>query len=149
MREDGAINPDSITIDEDRLKLSIDRLINQEAFSLTSLNAFIREVANNTLPTQYWQKIFDEFGANMALTKEIAPPMMIKLLTLRCVALPETEQEFMAWIGQNSSPLLTEVYNDFRGKLLRNISSYYGSRFDLFCLDDQGKPIHNTFYNES
>ncbi len=62
---------------------------------------------------------------------------------------PETESEYMAWIEQNSSPLITEVYNDFRGKLLRNISSQYGNRFDLFSLDDEGKPILQTFKSES
>ncbi|MGK7897870.1 MAG: hypothetical protein AB4372_30695 [Xenococcus sp. (in: cyanobacteria)] len=50
---------------------------------------------------------------------------------------------------KNSSPLLTEVYNDFRGKLLRNISNQYGECFDLFSLDDEEKPIPKTFSNES
>ncbi len=109
----------------------------------------MREVTETDFPEQYWQKIFDEFGAKIALTKEIAPPMIIKLLTLRCLALPETEQEFRSWIGQNSSPLITEVYNDFRGKLLRNISSYYGHRFDLFSLNNEGKPVPTTFSGES
>ena len=134
-RESMAINPNSITIDEKRIKSLIQRLINQEAFSLTSLSAFMSEVTDGDLPTQHWHKIFDEFGAKMALTKEIAPPMLLKLLTLRCLALPETEPQFMAWVGQNSSPLLTEVYNDFRGKLLRNISNQYGDRFDLFSMN--------------
>ncbi len=60
-----AINPDSITIDEDRIKSLIQRLIHQEAFSLTSLSAFMREVTDGDLPTQYWHKIFDEFGAKI------------------------------------------------------------------------------------
>ena len=148
-RECIAINPNSITIDKERIKSLIQRLIHQEAFSLTSLTAFMSEVIDGGLPTQYWHKIFDEFGAKMALTKEIAPPMIIKLLMLRCLVLPETEPEFMAWLGQNSSPLITEVYNDFRGKLLRNISNQYGDRFDLFSLDDEGKPIPKTFKSES
>ncbi len=75
--------------------------------------------------------------------------MIIKLLTLRCLALPETEPEFLAWVGQNSSPLITEVYNDFRLKLLRNISSQYRNRFDLFSLDDEGKPILKRVKSES
>ncbi|MDJ0660427.1 MAG: hypothetical protein QNJ42_13210 [Crocosphaera sp.] len=136
-REHIAINPNSIIIDEDKIKEIIKRLIYQEAFSLTALTAFMREVTKSGLTDQYWHKIFDDFGASMALTKEIAPPMMIKLLTLRCLALPETEQEFMAWIRQNNSSLITEVYNDFRGKLLRNISSFYGDYFNLFSLDDK------------
>ena len=149
-RENIAINPNSITIDEKRIKSSIQRLITQQAFSLTSLSAFMAEVVNGNLPTQYWHKIFDEFGASMALTKEIAPPMIIKLLTLRCLAIPETESEFMAWIGNNNSLMITEVYKDFRGKLLRNISSQYGGdRFDLFSLDDEGKPISKALPDES
>ncbi|MGK7960065.1 hypothetical protein [Crocosphaera sp.] len=137
-REHLGINPNIIVFDEDKIKVLIKRLIHQEAFSLTALNAFMREVIESGLPQQYWHKIFDDFGASIALTKEIAPPSIIKLLTLRCLAIPETEQELIAWIGKNRSFFNTEVYNSFRGKLLRNISSLYGNRFDLFSLDDQG-----------
>ncbi|MDJ0729859.1 MAG: hypothetical protein QNJ33_07690 [Crocosphaera sp.] len=144
-----AVNPNSIVFDEERIKVSIQRLINQEAFSLTALSSFMKGIIESDLPDQYWHKIFDEFGASMALKQEICPPMIIKLLTLRCLAIPETQKPFMSWISQNSSPLIAKTYNSFREKLLRNISSLYGKRFDLFRLDQQGKPIANTFSTES
>ncbi len=138
-----------VVFDEDRIKGLIKRLITQKAFSLTALSGFMREVTETALPTQYWHKIFDDFGATIALKKEIAPPMMIKLLTLRCLAIPTTEREFMNWMGQNSSPLTAEIYNNFRENLIINLSSYYGRRFDLFSLDHKGKPIPKNFSAES
>jgi hypothetical protein len=109
-KEHIAINPDNIVFDEQRIKSLIKLLISKEAFSLTALSAFMREVVENELPKILCQKIFDEFGASMALKKEIAPPLIIKLLTLRCLALPETEQNFMAWIAQNSSVEISEKF---------------------------------------
>ena len=53
--------------------------------------------------SDYWQKLFDGQGASNALKQGIYTQPMIRLLTLRAIALPDTLPEFLQWLQVDSS----------------------------------------------
>jgi hypothetical protein len=97
-------------IDEKALKQAIKGLADNPTVKPEQWQTFVENIFvvasvfdDSRKASDYWQKLFDGQGASNALKQAIYTQPMIRLLTLRAIALPDTLPEFLQWLQVDSS----------------------------------------------
>jgi hypothetical protein len=92
-------------IDEKALKQAIKGLADNPTVNSKQCQTFVENifVVASAFPeldkaSDYWQRLFDGQGAASAIKQGIYTQPMIRLLTLRAIALPETLPNFLQWL---------------------------------------------------
>jgi hypothetical protein len=92
-------------IDEKALKQAIKGLADNPTVKPDHWQTFIENIfaITNAFPDpdkagDYWRRLFDGQGASSAIKQGIYTQPMIRLLTLRAIALPETLPDFLPWL---------------------------------------------------
>ncbi len=107
-----------VVADEQALKSAIKGLMNSSAVKSEDMQVFANELGNTQIPESYWKDLFDSQGANNAFRQGIYSPQMVRLLTLRAIALPETLLEYLGWLEKaNSQNDPYPVSNDFQAQI--------------------------------
>jgi hypothetical protein len=95
----------SMTIDEQALKTAIKGLVDRATIKPEQWLIFIQNLAlvdetfaDKNKSTNYWNKLFDGQGATNAIKDKIYTEQMVRLLTLRAIALPETLPDLLKWL---------------------------------------------------
>gem|GEM_PF-1496511 len=97
-------------IDEKALKQAVKGLADNPTVKPEQWQTFVENIFvvasafdDSRKASDYWQKLFDGQGASNALKQGIYTQPMIRLLTLRAIALPDTLPEFLQWLQVDSS----------------------------------------------
>jgi hypothetical protein len=92
-------------IDEKALKQAIKGLADNPTVKADQWQTFVENifVVASAFPdpdkaSDYWRRLFDGQGASNAIKQGIYTQPMIRLLTLRAIALPETLPDFLQWL---------------------------------------------------
>jgi hypothetical protein len=122
---------DASTIDEKALKQSIKSLADNPIVKLEQWQTFVENIfvvtgafSDADKRSNYWHKIFDGQGASNAIKQGIYTQQMIRLLTLRAIALPETLPDFLQWLQvdttkKNKGGSYSEKSLEFQAQLSR------------------------------
>jgi hypothetical protein len=93
------------TIDEKALKQAIKGLADNPSVKPEHWQTFLENISgiassfsNSGKVDDYWHRLFDGQGASNAIKQGIYTQPMIRLLTLRAIALPETLPELLQWL---------------------------------------------------
>lgn len=97
-------------IDEKALKQAVKGLADNPTVKPEQWQTFVENIFvvasafdDSRKASDYWQKLLDGQGASNALKQGIYTQPMIRLLTLRAIALPDTLPEFLQWLQVDSS----------------------------------------------
>jgi hypothetical protein len=85
--------------DEQALKSAIKSLIGSSIVKLEAISTFMEALGTTQISDTYWNSLFDGQGAQNALDQNIYSPQMVRLLTLKLIAIPDFLQEYLKWIG--------------------------------------------------
>lgn len=113
-------------IDEKALKQAIKGLADNLTVKPDQWQTFVENifVVASAFPDpnkagDYWKRLFDGQGASNAIKQGIYTQPMIRLLTIRAIALPETLPDFLQWlqVGTDKKGGYSEISLEFQGQL--------------------------------
>ena len=98
------------SIDEKALKQAIKGLADNPTVKAEQWQTFVENifVVASAFPDpdkagDYWRRLFDGQGASNAIKQGIYTQPMVRLLTIRAIALPETLPDFLQWLQVGTS----------------------------------------------
>ena len=118
-------------IDEKALKQAIKGLADNPTVNPKQWQTFVENifVVASAFPdpdkvSNYWRRLFDGQGASNAIKQGIYTQPMIRLLTIRAIALPETLPDFLQWLQvdttkKNKGGSYSEKSLEFQAQLSR------------------------------
>ncbi|MFM7373206.1 MAG: hypothetical protein ACKO2Z_36585, partial [Sphaerospermopsis kisseleviana] len=80
------------------LKLAIRKLIHSSQVKREAVEEIVKAVENEQVTDEYWENLFNQEGADIAIKQKIYSPQMVRLMTIRAMVLPETLPQFLAWL---------------------------------------------------
>ena len=95
--------PLSTVADEQALKSAIKSLMSSSQVKREAVGAIAEVLGNEQVPPDFWHSLFDGQGARNALNQRIYSDQMVRLLSLRILAIPETLPEFLRWLNFKAS----------------------------------------------
>jgi hypothetical protein len=84
--------------DEQALKSAIKSLMGSSSVKPEAISTFMEALGTTQISETYWNSLFDGQGAQNALDQNIHSPQMVRLLTLKLIAIPDFLQEYLKWI---------------------------------------------------
>ncbi|MDJ0902162.1 MAG: hypothetical protein QNJ55_25505 [Xenococcus sp. MO_188.B8] len=87
-----------MVVDEQALTSALKSLISSSSVRPESLETFVEALANTDINQDYWEELFNSQGAINALRQNIYSSQMVRLLTLRTLAIPETLSQYLEWL---------------------------------------------------
>jgi hypothetical protein len=90
------------------LKAAIRKLIHSSQVKPEAVRVIVEGLENEDIPSDYWETLFNNEGADIAIKQKIYSPQTVRLITLRAIVIPETLQEFLAWLNIQKSKKLDE-----------------------------------------
>ncbi len=87
-----------IIVDEKALTSAIKSLIGSSTVKPEAVQTIVEALENKEITKEYWHSLFDSQGASNALSQKIYGSQMVRLLTLRTLAIPETLPEYLEWL---------------------------------------------------
>jgi hypothetical protein len=85
--------------DEQALKSAIKSLMGSSIVKPEAIRTFMEALGTTQISDTYWNSLFDGQGAQNALDQNIYSPQMVRLLTLKLIAIPDFLREYLEWIG--------------------------------------------------
>ena len=85
--------------DEQALKSAIKSLMGSSIVKPEAISTFMEALGTPQISDTYWNSLFDGQGAQNALDQNIHSPQMVRLLTLKLIAIPDFLHEYLQWIG--------------------------------------------------
>jgi hypothetical protein len=145
-----------IIIGEEAIKKASISLISREEVKLEHLQTLEDAFCNQNIDKGYWLEIFDGRGAQNALKQSLYSEQMVRLLTLRAIALPETLPQFLLWMTQNKEkePQNWSISLTLQANLLKKLSYFhqitnqiqYGVSLLLLKLLDKPELLNSVIY---
>jgi hypothetical protein len=84
--------------DEQALKSAIKSLMGSSIVKPEAIRTFMEALGTTQISDTYWNSLFDGQGAQNALDQNIYSPQMVRLLTLKLIAIPDFLEEYLKWI---------------------------------------------------
>ena len=127
-------NPPKVRIpmvaDEQALTSALKSLMGSSTVKLESLETIVEALGNTDITEDYWEELFNSQGARNALRQDIYSSQMVRLLTLRTLAIPATLREYLEWLKFDENlnkrnlnqPIVTSL--QFQSQLLSLLSEF-------------------------
>ena len=93
---------------EASLKPAIRKLIHSSQVKPEAVRVIVEGLEDENVTPEDWETLFNKEGAEIAIKQKIYSPQMVRLITLRAIVIPETLQEFLAWLNIQKSKKLDE-----------------------------------------
>ncbi len=106
---------------EQQIKAAIAHLSHSETGDREQLQIIATALASN-LGTDHWNVIFNEQGAQGAMSQIIYTPEMVRILTLRAIILPSTLSQFLLWMSLRTEGERYLVSQRFQATLLKPLT---------------------------
>ena len=90
------------------LKPAIRKLIHSSQVKPEAVRVIVEGLEDENVTPEDWETLFNKEGAEIAIKQKIYSPQMVRLITLRAIVIPETLQEFLAWLNIQKSKKLDE-----------------------------------------
>ncbi|MBC6419504.1 MAG: hypothetical protein GDA44_12395 [Prochloron sp. SP5CPC1] len=119
-----------------QIKTALAHLSHSETGNREQLQIIATALANSNLGTDYWNVIFNEQGAQRAISESIYTPEMVRILTLRAIILPSTLPQFLLWMSLRTEGELYLVSQRFQATLLKPLTE----------MEKDGRPILIKLY---
>jgi len=88
---------------ETSLRPAIRKLIHSSQVKPEAVRVIVEELENENVTAEDWETLFNKEGAEIAIKQKIYSPQLVRLITLRAIVIPETLQEFLAWLNIQGS----------------------------------------------
>jgi len=88
---------------EASLKPAIRKLIHSSQVKPEAVRVIVEGLEDENVTPEDWETLFNKEGAEIAIKQKIYSPQMVRLTTLRAIVIPETLQEFLAWLNIQKS----------------------------------------------
>ena len=85
------------------LKPAIRKLIHSSQVKPEAVRVIVEGLEDENVTPEDWEALFNKEGAEIAIKQKIYSPQMVRLITLRAIVIPETLQEFLAWLNIQKS----------------------------------------------
>lgn len=113
-----------VVADEQALTSALKSLIGRSTVKPESLETIIEALTDVDIEPDYWEELFNNQGARNALRQNIYGSQMVRLLTLRTLAIPVTLREYLEWLNFDENlnkrnlnqPIITAL--EFQSQLL-------------------------------
>ncbi|BAS59494.1 hypothetical protein NIES2135_09770 [Leptolyngbya boryana NIES-2135] len=105
--------------DEQGLKGAL-KALRDNRMNSKDLKTFVEALDDPNVSIQAWEQIFNSFDASVAIKKKIDTDEMIRLLTLRAIALPKELPNYLKWLNEGrkeESEKRTRTALTFQGQL--------------------------------
>ncbi|BAZ86397.1 hypothetical protein [Dolichospermum compactum] len=90
------------------LKPAIRKLIHSSQVKPEAVRVIVEGLEDENVTPEDWETLFNKEGAEIAIKQKIYSPQMVRLITLRAIVIPETLQEFLAWLNIQGRKKLDE-----------------------------------------
>ncbi|WP_051424209.1 hypothetical protein [Aphanizomenon flos-aquae] len=88
---------------EASLKPAIRKLIHSSQLKPEAVRVIVEGLEDENVTPEDWETLFNKEGAEIAIKQKIYSPQTVRLITLRAIVIPETLQEFLAWLNIQKS----------------------------------------------
>ena len=129
------------------LKPAIRKLIHSSQVKPEAVRVIVEGLEDENVTPEDWEALFNKEGAEIAIKQKIYSPQMVRLITLRAIVIPETLQEFLAWLNIQKSKkpdehqtVSLEFQKDIHVKVLIAIKRLYISMERRWVVRDS--PVH-------
>jgi hypothetical protein len=124
---------------EASLKPAIRKLIHSSQVKPEAVQVIVEGLENEDISSEYWENLFNNEGAEIAIKQKIYSPQMVRLMTLRAMVIPETLPQFLEWLNIQTGKKLDEhqtVSLEFQSKISGYLKAQiiYGIEFLLIEL---------------
>lgn len=148
------------------LKVAIRKLIHSSQVKPEAVEEIVKAVENEQVTNEYWENLFNNEGADIAIKQKIYSPQLVRLMTLRAIVIPETLPQFLAWLNIQPGKKPDEnqtVSLEFQSKITGYLKEQiiYGIEFlllellkeqitpeSLACLFQLKGSIWNAYYQD-
>ena len=93
---------------EASLKPAIRKLIHSSQLKPEAVRVIVEGLEDENVTPEDWETLFNKEGAEIAIKQKIYSPQTVRLITLRAIVIPETLQEFLAWLNIQGGKKLDE-----------------------------------------
>ena len=88
---------------ETSLRPAIRKLIHSSQVKPEAVRVIVEGLEDENVTPEDWETLFNKEGAEIAIKQKIYSPQTVRLITLRAIVIPETLQEFLAWLNIQKS----------------------------------------------